>query len=129
WHADPEHELHDGCGGAVLGAAAAVAHRSRAQLDRHCRPPPRAVLGCLAEIQRRRRQERSDLGFPLMPAKAGIQSKRTGSPLSRGRAEWMRGREKMKRTVLLPAILLAASPSFAEAQTTVRVAWCAKTVS
>jgi NitT/TauT family transport system substrate-binding protein len=35
----------------------------------------------------------------------------------------------MKRTILLSALLLAASASFAQAQTTVRVAWCAKTVS
>src|SRR3989440_4230337 len=35
----------------------------------------------------------------------------------------------MKRTLLLSAMLLAASASFAQAQTTVRVAWCAKTVS
>ena len=35
----------------------------------------------------------------------------------------------MKRTILLPAILFAASATLAQAQTTVRVAWCAKTVS
>src|SRR5947207_9322621 len=35
----------------------------------------------------------------------------------------------MKRTLLLSAMLLAGSASFAQAQTTVRVAWCAKTVS
>src|SRR3989440_5856545 len=35
----------------------------------------------------------------------------------------------MKRTLLLPAILLAASASLAQAQTTVKVAWCARTVS
>src|SRR5690349_10819674 len=41
-----------------------------------------------------------------------------------------RGREEMKRTaILLSAIALAASASFAQAQTNVRVAWCAKTVS
>jgi NitT/TauT family transport system substrate-binding protein len=35
----------------------------------------------------------------------------------------------MKRTMLLSAVALAASATFAQAQTTVRVAWCAKTVS
>jgi len=35
----------------------------------------------------------------------------------------------MKRTALLSAIALAASAGFAQAQTNVRVAWCAKTVS
>jgi NitT/TauT family transport system substrate-binding protein len=35
----------------------------------------------------------------------------------------------MKRTILLSAILLAAGVGFAQAQTTVRVAWCARTVS
>src|SRR6476661_10338425 len=35
----------------------------------------------------------------------------------------------MKRTMLLSAIALAASASIAQAQTNVRVAWCAKTVS
>src|SRR5206468_10490725 len=35
----------------------------------------------------------------------------------------------MKRTVFISAILLAASASFAHARTTVRIAWCAKTVS
>src|SRR5205085_6701438 len=35
----------------------------------------------------------------------------------------------MKRTILLPAIMLAASASLAQAQTTVKVAWCARTVS
>jgi NitT/TauT family transport system substrate-binding protein len=35
----------------------------------------------------------------------------------------------MKRTILLSALALAASAGVAQAQTTVRVAWCAKTVS
>src|SRR5437868_13688596 len=35
----------------------------------------------------------------------------------------------MKRTLLLSAILLAATAMLAQAQTTVRVAWCARTVS
>src|SRR5947209_18364853 len=35
----------------------------------------------------------------------------------------------MRRTIVISAILLAASASFAHAQTTVRIAWCAKTVS
>src|SRR5437588_10005893 len=35
----------------------------------------------------------------------------------------------MKRTMLLSAILVAAGASFAQAQTTVKVAWCARTVS
>src|SRR6266446_5734074 len=35
----------------------------------------------------------------------------------------------MKRTILLSVILLAAGAGLAQAQTTVRVAWCAKTVS
>jgi NitT/TauT family transport system substrate-binding protein len=35
----------------------------------------------------------------------------------------------MKRTMLLSAVALAAGATFAQAQTTVRVAWCAKTVS
>jgi len=35
----------------------------------------------------------------------------------------------MKRKILLSAMLLAASANLAQAQTTVRVAWCAKTVS
>src|SRR5947209_11900347 len=35
----------------------------------------------------------------------------------------------MKKTLLLSAMLLAASASLAQAQTTVRIAWCAKTVS
>src|SRR6266545_7085704 len=37
--------------------------------------------------------------------------------------------DHMKRTMLLSAILLAAGAGFAQAQTTVRVAWCARTVS
>src|ERR1041385_334536 len=40
------------------------------------------------------------------------------------------GRETMKRiAILLSALALAASAGFAQAQTNVRVAWCAKTVS
>jgi NitT/TauT family transport system substrate-binding protein len=35
----------------------------------------------------------------------------------------------MKRTILLSALALAASAGFVQAQTTVRIAWCAKTVS
>src|ERR1041384_2896611 len=67
-----------------------------------------------------------------MPAQAGIQTstKELGPRFRGDERRKPEGGEKMKRTaVLLSALALAAGASFAQEQTTVRVAWCAKTVS
>src|SRR5262249_20441006 len=98
-HADPEHELHHGRGGPVLGSVCSFHARSAASQPPRRRASARSVLGSLAEGR-----------------VGGVEK---GRSLMRTRVV----------ASALAAAALAASVGSALAQTVVRVGWCARTVT
>src|SRR5262249_11151153 len=98
--ADAEHELQHGHRRAILSAADPVGARSAAQHHRQPGAQQRAVLGPVAEARRRRFEEK---GRPHMTCAI--------------------------RSLAVAALTAAAIATPAAAQTMVKVAWCARTVS
>src|SRR5262249_9552007 len=120
---DPEHELHDGRLGPVLGAAGALVRRPRAQPGHPAGAAARAVLGSVGE-GRRRAPRGGRAARRVAVARPARRHQQGGHGVVKPRSR----RRPLAGAALALLVALLGLPAAAQL-TKVKVGWCARTVS